>query len=105
VEVSWPLVGRQRELEALAADIRDARGGGVVLAGVAGVGKTRVAREALAQAQAAGREVEWVAATRAAASIPFGAVSHLLPAAERRGDDRLDTLRRAAALLAERNRG
>jgi DNA-binding CsgD family transcriptional regulator len=99
------LVGRQRELEALAADIRDARGGGVVLAGVAGVGKTRVAREALAQAQAAGREVEWVAATRAAASIPFGAVSHLLPAAERLGDDRLDTLRRAAALLAERNRG
>jgi DNA-binding CsgD family transcriptional regulator len=105
VDVSWPLVGRQSELEALAADIRDARGGGVVLAGAAGVGKTRVAREALALAQAAGRDVDWVTATRAAASIPFGAVSHLLPAAERLGDDRLDTLRRAAALLAERNRG
>jgi hypothetical protein len=46
-----------------------------------------------------------VAATRAAASIPFGAVSHLLPAGERLGGDRLDTLRRAAAVLAQRGRG
>ena len=105
MDVSWPLVGRQVELEALVADVRDARGRGVVLAGAAGVGKTRVAREALARVQAAGSDVEWVAATRAAASIPFGAVSHLLPAAEGLGDDRLDTLRRAAALIAERNRG
>src|SRR4029453_16947427 len=50
--------------------------------------------------RAAGWEVEWLVATRAAASIPFGAVSHLLPS-DRLGDDRLDTLRRAAALLAE----
>jgi DNA-binding CsgD family transcriptional regulator len=105
VDVLWPLVGRQAELEALVADISDAGGGGVVLAGAAGVGKTRLAREALARVQAAGREVEWVTATRAAASIPFGAVSQLLPAAERLGGDRLDTLRRAAALLAERGRG
>jgi len=104
VDVSWPLVGRQAELEALVADISDARGS-VVLAGAAGVGKTRLAREALARVQAVGRDVEWVAATRAAASIPFGAVSHLLPAAERLGGDRLDTLRRAAAVLAQRGRG
>jgi DNA-binding CsgD family transcriptional regulator len=77
----------------------------VVLAGEAGIGKTRLAREALARAEAAGWEVEWLAATRAAASIPFGAVSHLLPPAERLGDDRLDTLRRTAELLAERSRG
>src|SRR6266540_4234194 len=56
-------------------------------------------------APAAGRDAELVAATRAAASIPFGAVSHLLPPAERLGDDRLDTLRRSATLLAERGRG
>jgi DNA-binding CsgD family transcriptional regulator len=105
VDVSWPLVGRRAELAALTAGITDARPGGVVLAGAVGVGKTRLAREALAQAAAAGRGVEWVAATRAAASIPFGAVSHLLPAAERLGADRLETLRRAADLLAERSRG
>ena len=82
MDVSWPLVGRQAELEALVADISEARGG-VVLAGAAGVGKTRLAREALVRVRAVGRDVEWVAATRAAASIPFGAVSHLLPAGER----------------------
>jgi DNA-binding CsgD family transcriptional regulator len=105
VDVSWPLIGRRAELEALGAVIGDAGVDGVVLAGAAGVGKTRLAREALAQVEAAGRDVEWVAATRAAASIPFGAISHLLPAGERIGDDRLNTLRRAAALLAERGRG
>ena len=104
MEVAWPLVGRQAELEALAAALGGTRAGGVVLAGGAGVGKTRLAREALARAEAAGWGVEWVAATRAAASIPFGAVSHLLPATERLSDDRLDLLRRAAVLLAERGR-
>jgi hypothetical protein len=56
VDVSWPLVGRQAELEALVADIREARGG-VVLAGAAGVGKTRLAKEALAGVHAVGRDV------------------------------------------------
>jgi DNA-binding CsgD family transcriptional regulator len=105
VDVSWPLIGRRAELEVLGAVIGDAAARGVVLAGAAGVGKTRLAREALAQAKAAERDVEWVVATRAAASIPFGAVSHLLPPAERIGDDRLNMLRRAAALLAERGHG
>jgi DNA-binding CsgD family transcriptional regulator len=105
VDAAWPLVGREAELEALSAVLADNPAGGVVLAGAAGIGKTRLAREALARAKAAGWEVEWLAATRAAASIPFGVVSHLLPPAERLGDDRLETLRRAAELLAERSRG
>ncbi len=105
MDVSWPLVGRRAELASLTVDITDARPGGIVLAGAVGVGKTRLAREALDQAAAAGREVAWVAATRAAASIPFGAVSHLLPATEGLGADRLDTLRRAADLLAAQSRG
>jgi DNA-binding CsgD family transcriptional regulator len=105
VDVTWPLVGRRSELEVLSTVLADTPAGGVVLAGEAGIGKTRLARETLARAEAAGWEVEWLAATRAAASIPFGAVSHLLPPGERLGDDRLDTLRRAAELLAERSRG
>jgi DNA-binding CsgD family transcriptional regulator len=105
VDITWPLVGRRSELEVLSTMLADAPAGGVVLAGEAGIGKTRLAWEALAWAETAGWEVEWLVATRAAASIPFGAVSHLLPPAERLGDDRLDTLRRTAELLAERSRG
>ena len=105
MDVAWPLVGRRAELEALSAVIGDTNAGGVVLAGAAGIGKTRLAREALTRAKAAEWDVEWLVATRAAASIPFGVVSHLLPPTERLGDDRLDTLRRAAELLAERSRG
>jgi DNA-binding CsgD family transcriptional regulator len=105
VDINWPLVGRRAELEVLSAVLEDTDGGGVVLAGEAGIGKTTLARQALAQAKEKGWEVESLGATRAAASIPFGAVSHLLPRAERLGDDRLDTLRRAADLLAERSRG
>jgi DNA-binding CsgD family transcriptional regulator len=105
VDVTWPLVGRQSELEVLSTVLADTPAGGVVLVGEAGIGKTRLAREAVAQAEAAGWEVEWLVATRAAASIPFGVVSHLLPPTGRLGEDRLDTLRRAAELFAERSRG
>jgi DNA-binding CsgD family transcriptional regulator len=105
VDVKWPLVGRGAELEVLSAVLADTRAVGVVVAGDAGIGKTRLAREAMARAEAEGWEVEWLAATRAAASIPFGAVSHLLPPSERLGGDRLDTLRRAAELLAQRSHG
>ena len=105
MEGSWPLVGRRAELDMLAAATQDVGAGGVVLAGAAGLGKSRLAREALAQAESAGRATEWVAATRAAASIPFGAVSRFLPPADSLGDDRLVTLRRAASAVAQRAHG
>jgi hypothetical protein len=48
-----PLVGRGRELERI--DVaRTAGGSGVVIVAEAGVGKSRVAREALAAAERAG---------------------------------------------------
>jgi DNA-binding CsgD family transcriptional regulator/tetratricopeptide (TPR) repeat protein len=102
VNVAWPLVGRRAELQALKRDLLDSTDGGVVLAGMAGVGKTRLAREALAQARRAGRETVWVGATRSAASIPFGAVSHLLPAGEHLDEERWEALRWATDELARR---
>lgn len=54
-------------------------GVGVVIAGPAGVGKSRLAREAAAIASALGHHVETVVATDAAAVIPLGAFAHLDP--------------------------
>ena len=74
----WPLVGREAELEYVAGVL--GRGGrGVVLAGDAGVGRTRLAHEVAAAATERRWVTETVLATTAAATIPFGAMAHLLP--------------------------
>lgn len=66
----WPLIGRAEELSAVLAF---ARGAGVVLAGAAGVGKSRLAREVLARARPVGRGRRYVTATATARSVPLGA--------------------------------
>jgi DNA-binding CsgD family transcriptional regulator len=71
----------------------------VVIAGEAGVGKTRLAREI---AEAATAPVEWVRATRSAASMPLGAFAALLPAERGEG---VELLARARHALAERADG
>jgi DNA-binding CsgD family transcriptional regulator len=76
---TWPLVGRRDELDALTAIIKDQRAAGIVLAGPAGVGKTRLADELLVRAAAAGLATAKVTATRAISDIPFGALAPLLP--------------------------
>lgn len=91
---AWPLAGRDKELGAVEAALAVEGGGGVAIVGVAGVGKTRLAREALTRWSGRGRDHEWVVATRAAASIPFGALSHLLPDAMWSGDSRVALLAR-----------
>ncbi|TQF73647.1 AAA family ATPase [Rhodococcus spelaei] len=76
----WPLVGRDDELafvgKALGGIHR--RGSGVVLAGAPGVGKTRLARDALAAAARQGATVRWVVATHSARAVPLGALSRYL---------------------------
>ena len=76
---AWRMTGRAAELAQLDAAIGSGSPGGMMLAGPAGTGKTRLLREALHRARRAGRDVAQVAATRSAAAIPFGAVSGLLP--------------------------
>ena len=71
---TWPLTGRAEELNVIAeAFCPDRPYVGVVITGSAGVGKTRLAREAMALAAERGWTVRWVAGTLAAQSIPLGA--------------------------------
>lgn len=100
----WPLVGREAELKELGRKVRDGDVGGLVLAGPAGVGKTRLAAELLQLAAGAGFATLRVTATRAAADLPLGVIAPLLPAMTPLGgavDDRSDLLRRAGVALAE----
>jgi DNA-binding CsgD family transcriptional regulator len=90
----WPLVGRDEELTLLDAV---ARTGPVVVAGAAGVGKSRLVaswRETVDEPTTA------VVATRASATIPFGAFAPWAPTGLDPGADRLGTLRTVADALA-----
>jgi DNA-binding CsgD family transcriptional regulator len=103
----WPLVGREEEHAFVAGTLRLGQGG-VMVAGTAGVGKSRLAREALGSVAGAkgGCHVEWVLATRAAASIPFGAFAHLLASNDRQVPaDRLSLFRSVAGKLRARAEG
>ncbi|MFZ0122268.1 MAG: hypothetical protein WAL99_23070 [Pseudonocardiaceae bacterium] len=71
---TWPLTGRAEELSLISGLTRGREGPtGVVLAGAAGVGKTRLAREALAAAQQRGAVTRWAVATASARALPLGA--------------------------------
>src|SRR4051794_2152477 len=78
--MEWPLVGRDRVLESTGAILASESTGGVVVTGAAGGGKTRLALELSRAAQSRGCAVEWVRATRSAASVPLGAFAPLLRA-------------------------
>ena len=75
--MAWPFEGRESELSLIASTFADSATDAVLLVAPAGLGKTRLARQVLAHLN--GAETEWVAATRAAAAIPFGALAALLP--------------------------
>lgn len=76
-------------------------GRSLVLVGDAGVGKTRMARELVAQVGGS-RRSEWIAATQSAATVPLGAAAHLVPpiAAD---TDRDTALRAIVASFRERD--
>jgi DNA-binding CsgD family transcriptional regulator/tetratricopeptide (TPR) repeat protein len=74
----WPLVGRDSELARVLAYAKGAQRG-VVLAGPAGAGKTRLARECLEGIEAFGYRPLRVTGAKATAALPLGAFAALLP--------------------------
>jgi DNA-binding NarL/FixJ family response regulator len=77
VHVGSPFVGRQAELDVVAAAL--AAGRGIVLVGEAGVGKTRLLAEVVERAAGSGTRVLQVRATRSSGVVPLGAFAPLLP--------------------------
>jgi ATP/maltotriose-dependent transcriptional regulator MalT len=75
------LVGRDEELALIARHLDEPDRAGVLLIGPAGVGKTRLARDAVAPIEAAGRTVIRATATRSSSGIAFGVLLDLLPPA------------------------
>jgi DNA-binding CsgD family transcriptional regulator len=73
VRLLWPLVGRSEEIRTIAAAIAAPDSSGIVVCGAAGVGKSRIAREALSIAMSQGCEGRWAVGTSAARAIPLGA--------------------------------
>lgn len=78
----WPFVGRRGELAALRRVLTRRGTAGAVVVGPAGIGKSRLVREAVAQAQtqlraAGGRAPVFLRGLKANHSVPFGALGAL----------------------------
>jgi DNA-binding CsgD family transcriptional regulator len=71
--MSWPLTGRSEEMRAVEAVIAAPDISSIVVCGTAGVGKSRIAREALAAAISRGCEGRLVVGTSSARALPLGA--------------------------------
>ncbi len=75
MRLTWPLVGRAKEMRLIESAMSDPTTSGAVICGPSGVGKSRVAREALAAAASAGRKVRWVVGTSCGRGLPLGALA------------------------------
>jgi predicted ATPase len=73
-----PLMGRSAQLAWIEEQLT--AGGSVVIAGEAGVGKTRLMTEVVDRMAALGRPVSRIVAASAGAALPLAPLAHLLPA-------------------------
>jgi DNA-binding CsgD family transcriptional regulator len=75
MRMRWPLVGRSEEMRAIEAAILASDVSGIVLHGAAGVGKSRIVREALLAAESHGCEGRLAVGASSARAIPLGVFS------------------------------
>lgn len=97
---TWPLIGRDDELRHLGELLDRDDASGVVLTGPAGVGKTRLSLECLQLAAERGCACTRVVASRAASTIPFGALAPLLPSGTSAVEQGLTALRQVTLALS-----
>lgn len=75
MQLTWPFTGRIREMRFIEAAVSDPGRSGIVISGAAGVGKSRITREALDSAASKGCEARWVVGTSSARGLPLGALA------------------------------
>ncbi len=75
----WPLVGRTEVMQTIEAAIAASDASGLVVYGAVGVGKSRIAREALSAAKSQGYECRWAVGTSSGRGIPLGAFATWAP--------------------------
>lgn len=97
----WPLGGRSKELRLIESALLEGDSSGVVVRGAVGVGKSRLAREALSRVSAHGWQHRWLVGTTSAQAIPFGALSDWVTG----GDIGLDTVRTVIDNLTKTDAG
>ncbi|MHC9296263.1 LuxR C-terminal-related transcriptional regulator [Mycobacterium sp. LTG2003] len=78
----WPLTGRLEEARLIDAALSSADLSGIVIHGAAGVGKSRIAREALSAVASNGHETRWAVGTSAAQGLPLGTFSRWVGTAD-----------------------
>jgi len=105
MRASWPLVGRTDVLDQARVDLRRRDVAGLVLAGPAGVGKTRLAAEIAEVASSMGFHVERAVASQSARGIPFGALAPMLPPAALAVERGIAMLGQATEALMQRSGG
>lgn len=97
------LTGRDAELTILRRALSGVGNfSGVVIAGAAGVGKTRLARELMAQSSSSGTRTNWVVGTASARPIPLGAFTATLTGAV---TEPVPSVRRVIDSLVAQQRG
>lgn len=81
MSLSWPLIGRTEEMRIIDAAMSASAVSGILVCGAAGVGKSRLSREALSAAASQGCETRWTVGTASARAIPLGAFTAWAPSA------------------------
>ncbi|HYZ67139.1 MAG TPA: LuxR C-terminal-related transcriptional regulator, partial [Mycobacterium sp.] len=75
MRLKWPLTGRTQEMAAINTAISDPDAAGIVVFGASGVGKSRIAREALSAAASHGTETRWAVGASSSRMLPLGALA------------------------------